>query len=280
MTTVTAQAVTDNDPEILDEAAPRAVVAGSPWQEWPEDLYIPPDALEVFLETFEGPLDLLWYLIKKQNIDILNIPIAQITRQYLDYIEMMQVIRLELAADYLVMAAWLAEIKSRLLLPRPPQADEPEADPRTELLRRLQEYEQIKIAAGQLDGLPREERDVFPIAVDDTPARAQVVKPLPQVELREMLSAFQAVLRRAEQRGHHHIVKEPLSVRDRMAAILEHLNHVESLNFSGLFRQHEGKHGAVVAFLAILELCKQGLIEIFQPAPLAELRVRALGMTA
>lgn len=256
------------------EAAPQpvAIVQGTPYLELPQDLYIPPDALEVFLEAFEGPLDLLLYLIKKENLDILDIPIAQITTQYISYIDMMGVLRLELAAEYLVMAALLAEIKSRMLLPRPPAAEEEEADPRAELIRRLQEYESIKKAAEDLDRLPRSERDTFEANPDTS--GISVKKQLPEVQLQEILAAFQDVLRRAERLSHHHIVKEPLSVRERMSQILDRLNGVENIAFAHLFAKKEGRHGVVVSFLAILELGKEGLIEILQTEPLAELRVR------
>jgi segregation and condensation protein A len=257
-------------------AQPLAIVQGTPYLELPEDLYIPPDALEVFLEAFEGPLDLLLYLIKKENLDILNIPVAQVTDQYIRYIEMMGVLRLELAAEYLVMAALLAEIKSRMLLPRPPAADEEEDDPRAELIRRLQEYETIKKAAEDLDRLPRNERDTFEAHADTGDIKAPKI--FPQVELREILLAFQDVLRRAEQLSHHQIVKEPLSVRERMSNILERLNRGNGLAFSQLFVKKEGRHGAVVSFLAILELAKEGLIEIMQTEPLAELRIRMVGV--
>ncbi len=244
----------------------QAMVLGQPFADWPEDLYVPPDALKVFLEAFEGPLDLLLYLIRRQNIDILNIPIAQITRQYIVYIEMMDYLRLELAAEYLVMAALLAEIKSRMLLPRQAPADEAEEeDPTAFLIRKLQEYEAIKIAAEQLDELPRDERDTFQTWVDA--ASAAAAPPLPGVQLGELLSAFQQVLKRAEQLSHHHITKEPLSVRERMAAILEKLERTDQLAFGALFTRSEGKNGVVVAFLAVLELSKAGTIELFQSEP-------------
>lgn len=251
---------------------PVAIVQGTPFLDLPADLYIPPDALEVFLEAFEGPLDLLLYLIKKENLDIMRISIAQITEQYMRYIDLMGVLHMELAAEYLVMAALLAEIKSRLLLPRPPAAEEEEEDPRAELIRRLQEYESIKKAAEDLDRLPRSERDTFAVCPDTSGINVQ--KHFPDVQLKEILLAFQDVLRRAERLSHHQIVKEPLSVRERMAQILDRLNGIDSLNFYHLFAHKEGRHGVVVAFLAILELSKEGLIEILQTEPLAELRVR------
>ncbi len=256
--------------QVLPE--PIALVLGEPYQDVPEDLYIPPDALEVFLDAFEGPLDLLLYLIRRQNLDILDIPIAQITKQYIAYIEMMENLRLELAAEYLVMAALLAEIKSRMLLPRQPESEDEEEDPRAFLIRKLQEYEAIKKVAEEIDQLPRHERDTFDAVVDT--ATVDVRRILPDVELKEMLLAFQDVLKRAERLSHHHITKEPLSVRERMAAILEKLNGADQLSFAACFARSEGKNGVVVAFLAILELSKERLIDIFQSEPYAGIHVR------
>ena len=264
---------------ILDDSdvasQPLAIVKGKPYSELPVDLYIPPDAMEVFLETFEGPLDLLLYLIKHQNLDILNIPIAQVTRQYIGYIEIMTVMRMELAAEYLVMAALLAEIKSRMLLPRREDAEEDEEDPRAVLMRRLLEYECIKKAAEDIEDLPRNERDTF--ITDACVATIEVKQKLPDVHLKEILRAFQDVLQRVEQLSHHKITKEPLSVRERMSAILENLKKSDYLDFSALFTRSEGKHGVVVSFLAILELCKEGLIDIRQTEPYSKLQVRAAG---
>ena len=254
------------------QISPLAIVEGAPFQELPEDLYIPPDALKVFLEAFEGPLDLLLYLIRRQNLDILNIPIAEITKQYISYIEVMNGMQLELAAEYLVMAAMLAEIKSRMLLPRQSDEEDEEDDPRATLIRKLQEYENIKKAAEEIDQLPREERDIFATFVDVS--NIKVEKTLPDVELKEMLLAFQDVLKRAEQLSHHQITREPLSVRERMSTILENLNGKNYLIFSQLFFKTEGKYGVVVSFLAILELSKEGLIEIIQSEPFAPLRIR------
>ncbi len=241
---------------------PFAIVQGSPVTELPHDLYIPPDALEVFLEAFEGPLDLLLYLIKKQNLDILDIPIARITAQYIAYIEMMQGLKLELAAEYLVMAAMLAEIKSRLLLPRPRAVSEEEGDPRAELVRRLQEYERYKKAAEDLDTLPRVDRDVHLVAVDFRERRAQVLEP--EVSLDALLTAFNEVLRRAEMFAEHHIDREPLSVRERMSLILQHANRERFAEFSEFFTGAEGRAGAVVTFVALLELLKERVIELIQ----------------
>ena len=250
-----------------------AVVKGEPFLALPEDLYIPPDALEVFLETFEGPLDLLLYLIRRQNLDILDIPIATITKQYIAYIDMMSEMRMELAAEYLLMAAILAEIKSRLLLPRPESAEADEDDPRAELVRRLQEYERFKAAAEELDRLPRLERDVFEMGGVDT-STVTVRKVYPEVGLQEVLLAFEDVLRRAERSTHHRILREPLSVRERMSGVLSRLQGRPWLAFAELFSRREGKQGAVVSLLAILELSKERLIEIIQEEPLGELRVR------
>jgi segregation and condensation protein A len=249
-----------------------AMVNGTPFNQLPEDLYIPPDALEVFLELFEGPLDLLLYLIRRQNIDIINIPIAQITQQYIHYIQVMDTLKMELVAEYLVMAAWLAEIKSRMLLPRSPEAEDEEEDPRATLIRRLQEYECIKNVAEEIELMPRMERDIFSTLVDVS--TVAIVKPLPDIQLKEMLLAFQDVLKRVEQLSHHQITKEPLSVRERMSTILENLKGADSLLFSQLFLRKEGRQGVVVSFLAILELSKERLIDIFQPEPFAELHVR------
>lgn len=253
---------------------PLARVRGEPLNEWPEDLYIPPDALEVFLETFEGPLDLLLYLIRRQNLSILDIPVATITRQYLTYIDMMAELRIELAAEYLLMAAILAEIKSRLLLPRPAEDAASEADPRAELIRRLQEYERYKTAAERLDALPRCERDVWETRADNSQIPVRTI--YPDLDLREVLLAFQDVLKRADRVTHHRILREPLSVRERMTAILGRVRQDTNVPFQALFLQREGRAGAVVALLAILELSKERLIEIFQENPLDEIRVRAL----
>jgi segregation and condensation protein A len=253
-------------------------VQGTDFGHLPDDLYIPPDALHVFLDTFEGPLDLLLYLIKKQNLDIVNIPIAEITRQYISYIAMMGQLQLDLAAEYLVMAALLAEIKSRLLLPRKIEAEVDEEDPRAELIRRLQEYERIKQAAEEIDALPRLERDIFETFVDVS--TITIERPLPDIALNDMLLAFQTVLRRAQQLSHHQITKEPLSVRERMSAILHTLNSFENAIFTQLFTKKEGRHGVVVSFLAILELSKEGLIEIIQREPFAEVRVRRVVQNA
>jgi segregation and condensation protein A len=254
---------------------PLAMVRGQPVLQIPQDLYIPPDALEVILDAFEGPLDLLLYLIRRQNLDILDIPVAEITRQYIDYIGLMQDIKLELAAEYLVMAAILAEIKSRLLLPRPPAAEGEEEDPRAELVRRLQEYERFRQAAQDIDALPRIERDTQVVHAQ-TADRTSVRLP-PPVDLREMLLALRDVLKRAELFSHHNIRRETLSVRARMGEHLQHLSHGRFVSFVDLFRAEEGRLGVVVSFLAMLELAKEMLIEIVQEGPLAPIFVRALG---
>jgi segregation and condensation protein A len=257
---------------------PLAMVMGQPYLQMPQDLYIPPDALEVFLEAFEGPLDLLLYLIRRQNIDILDIPVAEITRQYMDYIGLMQELRLELAAEYLVMAAILAEIKSRLLLPRPPAAEGTEDDPRAELIRRLQEYERFKKAAEDIDALPRMERDLAP-ARADVPER-NVIRIPPPVDLRELLLALKDVMRRAELSGHHTVNRQALSVRQRMSDVLAALGDGEFHDFVSLFRVEEGRLGVVVTFLSILELAKEQLLDIVQNEPLAPIYVRTLAAAA
>jgi segregation and condensation protein A len=252
---------------------PFAVVDGEPVTELPRDLYIPPDALQVFLEAFEGPLDLLLYLIRKQNLDILDIPIAEITRQYMQYIDVMQDLQLELAGEYLLMAAMLAEIKSRMLLPRPSGVDgQDEDDPRAELVRRLQEYERFKKAAEDIDRLTRMERDTLPASADLV--ERKVVKVLPQVSLQEMLTAFKDVLARAEMFSHHHVNRERLSVRQRMSDILSGLREAAFMNFTQLFRPEEGRMGVTVTFVAVLELMREGLIEIVQSEAYGQIHVR------
>ncbi len=251
---------------------PFALVQGEPLTVIPQDLYIPPDALQVFLEAFEGPLDLLLYLIKRQNLDILNIPIADITAQYMEYIHMMEQLELELAAEYLVMASMLAEIKSRMLLPRP-VGDEDEDDPRAELIRRLQEYEQFKQAAEDLDQLPRQERDIFLPQVEMPEIEHEV--PLPDVSVKDLLAAFRDVVNRAEQFASHHIEREPLSVRERMTIVLGKLKSSDYSEFQSFFDVSEGRMGVVVSFLAILELVKESMIDLVQNEPYAPIYVKA-----
>ena len=252
---------------------PLALVRGLPLLQMPQDLYIPPDALEVILEAFAGPLDLLLYLIRRQNLDILDIPIAEITRQYMDYIGMMHEMRLELAAEYLVMAAILAEIKSRLLLPRPPAVEGLEDDPRAELVRRLQEYERFQKAAAGIDALSRMERDTA-LAQAEVTDRLIVRLP-PPVDLRELLLALKDVLRRAELSGHHAVRRDALSVRQRMGEVLKSLQDGAFHSFQTLFDPGEGRPGVVVSFLAVLELAKEMLVEIVQEAPPAPIYLKA-----
>ena len=275
------EASAEADAETTAESRPRqtempfAMVDGEPVTELPHDLYIPPQALEVFLEAFEGPLDLLLYLIRRQNLDILNIPILEITRQYTRYIELMHEMQLELAGEYLVMAAMLAEIKSRMLLPRPVSDEEDEHDPRAELVRRLQEYERFKKAAEDLDELPRLERDIFPAEVEMCERR--VVEILPEVTLKELLLSFRDVLSRAEMFAHHHVQREPLSVRQRMTEVLDRVSAGSFTSFDKLFRPEEGRLGVVVTFIALLELLRERLIELVQAEPFAAIHVRASG---
>lgn len=244
------------------EHVPIAKVAGEPLVQVPQDLYIPPDALEVFLEAFEGPLDLLLYLIKRQNIDILDIPIASITAQYMKYIAMMETMRFELAAEYLLMAAMLAEIKSRMLLPRVEEDADDEDDPRAELIRRLQEYERIKEAAESLESLPRMERDNHVLQIDAPKIKREI--PLPDLTLKELLLALKDVAERAKLAEHHNIARETLSVRARMTQILSVIQIGDHCEFKTLFNPEEGRMGVVVTFLAVLELCKESLISIQQ----------------
>ena len=252
---------------------PFAIVEGEPVTQVPMDLYIPPHALEVILDAFEGPLDLLLYLIKRQNIDILNIPIAKITQQYMRYIEVMQELQLELASEYLVMAAMLAEIKSRMLLPRPQAQEEEGEDPRAELVRRLQEYERYRKAAQDIDTLPRMERDVFQGSAEM--CERKVVEILPEVTLRELLLSFQEVLTRADMYAHHQVQREPLSVRQRMSDVLARIQDGNFAEFTSLFTPEEGRMGVVVTFLAILELIRETLLDIVQAEAFAPIHIKA-----
>ncbi len=261
------------------EVAPQVQALGrlfdEPITELPEDLYIPPEALRVFLETFEGPLDLLLYLIRRQNLDILSIDVAAITHQYIEYVELMKAMEIELAGEYLLMAAMLAEIKSRSLLPRPPKGDDDseDEDPRAELIRRLQEYERLKLAAESLADLPRIGRDWFPAKAGLPPLEARVIHP--DVALDELLGALAGLLRRAELNKSHHIETEVLSTRERMLAIMEKLHHERYTPFEALFTLEEGRSGVVVTFMAILELAKESMIEIVQNEALSPIHVRA-----
>ena len=251
---------------------PFAVVEGEPVTELPRDLYIPPYALEVFLEAFEGPLDLLLYLIRRQNLDILDIPIAEISRQYVQYIELMKEIQFELAGEYLVMAATLAEIKSRMLLPRSGDGDDDEEDPRAELVRRLQEYERFKRAAHDIDELERMERDVLQASADVI--ERTIVTKLPDITLKELLLVFKEALERSSMFAHHHVRREPLSVRERMSNILVTLQAERYVDFIRLFDPAEGRIGVTVTFLAILELLKEHLISVVQAEAFGPIHIR------
>lgn len=252
---------------------PFAVVQGKAVTELPQDLYIPPDALEVFLEAFEGPLDLLLYLIKRQNIDILEINVSRITQQYMHYVSMMDTMHFELAAEYLLMAAMLAEIKSRMLLPRSSDIEEDEEDPRAQLIRRLQEYERFKKAAEDIDELPRMGRDVYQASAE--PPEFNRSRPEPVVEMKELLTALSEVLRRADMFESHHIAKEKLSTRERMSQILARLSNTHFTPFVTLFTVEEGRLGVVVTFLAVMELIKEALVEIVQTEPFGPIHVKA-----
>lgn len=252
---------------------PFAVVLGKAMTELPRDLYIPPQALEVFLEAFEGPLDLLLYLIRRQNLDILEIDVSEITAQYMRYVELMDAMQFELAAEYLLMAAVLAEIKSRMLLPRATELEEDEEDPRAQLIRRLQEYERFKKAAEDIEELPRLERDTW-IGTAEPPdlnrSRAD-----PEVDMRELLLALSEVLRRADMFESHHIQREALSTRERMSEVLEKLAGRQFVPFVALFSAQEGRLGVVVTFLAVMELIKEALVEIVQTENFGPIHVKA-----
>lgn len=252
---------------------PFAMVHGKAYTQLPQDLYIPPDALEIFLEAFEGPLDLLLYLIRRQNLDILDINVSDITNQYMAYVDLMEAHQFELAAEYLVMAAMLAEIKSRMLLPRSSEEEEEDDDPRASLIRRLQEYERFKQAAEDVDRLPRIGRDVFQASAQ-APDR-NLTRPEPDLELQEILLALSEVLRRADMFESHHVSKEKLSTRERMAQVLDSLSHNHFVPFVSLFKAEEGRLGVVVTFLAIMELIKESLVEIVQSESFGSIHVKA-----
>ncbi len=252
---------------------PFAIVQGQAFTELPKDLYIPPEALEVILEAFEGPLDLLLYLIRRQNIDILEINVAEITAQYMSYVEAMDAMHFELAAEYLVMAAMLAEIKSRMLLPRSAIEEEDEEDPRAQLIRRLQEYERFKQAAEDIEEMPRVGRDVF-VGSAQAPDR-NLSRPEPEVEMKEVLLALSEVLRRADMFVSHHVEKEKLSTRERMTMVLDALAHNQFMPFVSLFKVEEGRLGVVVTFLAVMELIKESLVEIIQSEDFGQIHVKA-----
>ena len=258
----------------IQKSLPLAVVRGEAFDAMPTDLFIPPEALEVFLETFEGPLDLLLYLIRKQKLDVVDLPIEKITTQYLVYIDILTEARIELAADYLVMAATLAEIKSRLLLPKIVTADEEEEDPRVVLIRQLKAYEVIKQAAADLDELPRLERDVYLAQAKASPNIKPVVMP-PEVSLVDIAQAFSEVLKRIDANEHHHVKREALSTRERMSQILAKLSTEHFIPFTELFDVSEGKAGVVVSFLALMELVKELLVDLVQNEPLAPIYVKA-----
>lgn len=271
--------MTENRLATTQESVPIATVRGQPLVQLPSDLYIPPQALEVLLEAFTGPLDLLLYLIKKQNFNILDIPVAEITRQYMQYIELMQVLEIELAAEYLVMAAILTEIKSRLLLPKPIETQiNDEMDPRAELIRRLQEYERTKQATQTLERLPRLGRDVFLAMAEAgfTLSSTDNFRQIPPLALEELVEAFHAVLARAALRTHHPIVEEPLSIKERMSQILHKITTQSQIKFTELFKPDEGRMGVVVTFMALLELWRQSLIELSQTLPFGEIEIRGI----
>ena len=252
---------------------PFAVVMGQAMTELPKDLYIPPQALEVFLEAFEGPLDLLLYLIKRQNLDILEIDVSKITEQYMHYVELMDAMQFELAAEYLLMAAMLAEIKSRMLLPRSGEVDEDEEDPRAQLIRRLQEYERFKKAAEDIEDMPRMERDTWVGSAN--PPDINRARPDPDVDMRELLVALSEVLRRADMYESHHIQREALSTRERMSDVLEQLAGQQFVPFVSLFSAQEGRLGVVVTFLAVMELIKESLVEIVQTDSFGPIHIKA-----
>lgn len=272
-TEVSGSAVVGKSMTPLQEEMPFAVVQGKELTILPKDLYIPPDALEVILDAFEGPLDLLLYLIRRQNLDILDINVAEITRQYMGYVELMASMQLELAAEYLVMAAMLAEIKSRMLLPRQQTEDDDEEDPRAELIRRLQEYERFKKAAEDLDELPRMGRDIHQASAD-APDRDQQ-RPHPDVDMRDLVTALAEVLRRSEMFESHQIEMEKLSTRERMSQVLDRLHDNQFVPFVALFKLEEGRLGVVVTFLAVMELIKESLVEIVQSESFGPIHVKA-----
>ena len=272
MTDQTHQSVDKNNQQQAYQDSLRAVVMGEVINEWPQDLFIPPDALEVVLESFEGPLDLLLYLIRKQNLDILNIPVADITRQYMNYVELMRAANLDLAAEYLVMAALLGEIKSRMLLPKPKSEDDEAEDPRAVLVRRLQEYERFSKAAMELDDRPRLERDIFAAQVvfdDPSPPKLK-----PRVNLEQLVRAYQSALERVEANAHMLVSRDMLSMRERMTQILQRLQSTDYVRFEDLFTSSEGRLGVVVTFIALLELFRDDMLVVVQNQPLAPIHIR------
>lgn len=267
-----AESKVDNVIEGAYSDSMRVVVMGEVMQEWPQDLFIPPDALEVVLESFEGPLDLLLYLIRKQNLDILNIPVADITRQYMGYVELMRVANLDLAAEYLVMAALLGEIKSRMLLPKPKSEEEDEEDPMAALIRRLQEYERFTESARQLDERPRLERDIYQSHAVFDDANPPVVET--QVTLQQLVSSYQGVIDRMDASKHMKVSRDTLSMRERMTSILTRLQEKDYLTFEELFTPEEGRLGVVVTFIALLELFRDDMLIVVQTEPLAPIHVK------
>ncbi|MFL0808894.1 MAG: segregation/condensation protein A [Agarilytica sp.] len=268
-----AEAKSDGEHGPQQAEMPFAIVQGKALTELPKDLYIPPDALEVILEAFEGPLDLLLYLIRRQNINILEVDVSEITQQYISYVEVMRAVNFELAAEYLVMAAMLAEIKSRMLLPRSEEAEEDEEDPRAQLIRRLQEYERFKQAAEDIDELPRQHRDTHTARAN--PPDRNLTRPDPEVELKELLLSLSDVLKRADMFESHHVEKERLSTRERMTQVLDKLKGQQFVPFVSLFTVHEGRLGVVVTFLAVMELIKESLVEIVQTETFGPIHVKA-----
>jgi segregation and condensation protein A len=269
-----------NEPVQLAIATPVAParlarVRGEPLMELPQDLYIPPDALEVFFETFEGPLDLLLYLIRKANLDILDIPMARLTEQYMEYVEVMRHKNLELAAEYLVMAAMLMEIKSRMLLPKPPSTGDDEDDPRAELVRRLLEYERMKSAAQKLDDLPHAGRDFMPVEIW---VEQTLADRLPEVHLPDLQEAWRTLLVRAKMTQHHRVTRDELSVREHMSLILRRLSGGAFVEFVELFETRKGLAMLIVNFLAVLELVRESLIEVTQSEPFAPIYVKMAGI--
>ncbi|MEI7949643.1 MAG: ScpA family protein [Gammaproteobacteria bacterium] len=261
------------EPGVQQGELPFAFVAGKAMTDLPRDLYIPPDALEVFLEAFEGPLDLLLYLIKRQNVDILEINVAEITAQYISYVDLMEASQFELAAEYLVMAAMLAEIKSRMLLPRSQDEEEDEEDPRAQLIRRLQEYERYREVAERVDALPRLYRDLYQASAQSPELERTL--PRPEVDLQDVLLAFAEVLRRADLNESHHIQRQSLSTRERMSQILLRVSAEHFTPMLSLLMKDEGRLGVVVTFLAIMELIKESLVELVQNEPFGPIHIKA-----
>lgn len=275
----THEAIINTDSSVTEvqhcDDAPFALVLGKAFNNLPKDLYIPPHALKIILEAFQGPLDLLLYLIRRQNLDILEINVAEITHQYVTYVEMMDSLQFELAAEYLVMAAMLAEIKSRMLLPRTSDEDQEEEDPRLALIKRLQEYERFKYAADELDALPRLERDIVPITIETISRSDQSIQHV-QVDIKDIVLAMSEVLKRAEQFDSHHIHKEPLSTRERMTQVLDRLNQNNVFTpFVSFLNPKDGRMGVIVTFMAILELIKESLVEIIQSDTFGVIHIKA-----